>query len=787
MLKYIQFFILCSLTSIGFGQVGTWESIPTLTEIRSILPLEDKVFLSSDGGILSFEKATKTFEMGIDGIQSTNLDQNILYVDEDSLLWIGARSPGPIIEVYDLESGLKKPIEFVNLDEINSFTQVGDSIYASYHDGLDGGLLLFRKGTSKIEYLDQFSNFSSVTSLDLGEANDVTSLDSILIFRTSKNLLWSKLGGTNLKDPSNWNVVDIPQGTLKISKLISSGRKLYIAIDKYIYEYNFSNYSQIHYSATTINDLKQDSVNPDRLVYTTSSGVYELDLVMNTENQLLAHADIQAVAASRDEIWLSSSSDFLGSFQDGEYSVHSANRPRDHLFNKMIVDWEGKLIAGAYNGISIRNDQGWRTIQSGSQTGSFNMELYDWNSMIVDTLAYTGNAVVEDMVNDHSGDLYISLQGRGVLKLGSDLNGESVFYTSADGTLEPTFDSETFVLPGQMAVDSKNNVWLTNKLIRDGQSSITILGADSGVYHINQYQDGMDSRTVKSIAIDQNDFIWVGSQVRAELQATGGIHFISLKDSLGSDMHLDVSLLSGSPPLGDNDILQLEVDAQNTLWILTSAGVQSMALPDKWLNTNELKNWAALYMTSRDPDYYYYWQLTDYNVTGIEIDQRGNKWFLSSNAGFHVLQNNGRWINDGYGYNTSNSDLLDDAVYSIAFDSQSGRAYISTSKGISVLNTPFANPREDYSDMHIYPQPFTPRIHERVVIQGLMDNSSIKIMTVAGKLVRALTSENNEVQGYEAQWDGRDAQGDIVGSGVYLLIIFNEDGVASTKKLAVLN
>ena len=188
----------------------------------------------------------------------------------------------------------------------------------------------------------------------------------------------------------------------------------------------------------------------------------------------------------------------------------------------------------------------------------------------------------------------------------------------------------------------------------------------------------------------------------------------------------------------------------------------------------------------QESDYYYYWQLTDYNVTSMEIDQRGNHWFLSANAGVHVLQENGRWINGGYGYNTGNSNLLDNEIYSVAFDGESGRAYFSTPKGISILNTPFANPKENFSNIHIYPQPFNPNIHEKVVIQGLMDNSSVKILTITGQLVRELTFQTDDVQGYEAQWDGKDTAGDLVGSGVYILYLFSEEGVAATQKMAVI-
>ncbi len=770
------------MTSLAaLAQVGTWNSLPTLTEIRSLLPVEDQVIMASNGGVLIYDKLASRFSYGIAGHQTDNLDVNTVFIDSDSLLWIGSRSPGPIVEVMDLVTSHQLPVEFVDVDEINSFVQVGDSIYATYTNDLEGGILLYRKGSSKIEYLDQFSSYPNQSSIDLSTVGDIQYLNGKLGFSTAKNILWVELDGSNLKDPSNWNVTSIPLGDLKINRMIPHGDILLVASDDKLYEYDFTGLTRIFTADQSILDLREVPDSTDQIIIATSWGLFEYDLVSEAYILLKTMSNILSIGVNSNDIWVASSKDLLAVWDGINYETFSANRPRDHFFNQMLTNSNGDLIGAAYNGISIHTEQGWRTIQPGAINSSFDESLYDWNEMISDTLIYTGNAVVEDMVEDHDGNMYFALQGRGVLKLGT----EPSFFNTTDDVLEPTFDSDTYILPTQMAVDSRNNIWLTTKFVRDGGSVLTILGSDDEVSHVYHDPAGVLSPTVRCIAIDDNDLVWVGSQVRTEPLAQGGIHFIDPHGEVGSPADFSISTLL-TTPLASTDILQLEVDTRNVLWILTPAGVQSMVLPDKWLNSTELKNWASLHMKTIDPDFYYYWQLTDHNVTGIEIDQRGNHWFLSDNAGVHVLQDNGRWINGGYGYNTSNSDLLDNEIYSVAFDAVSGQTYFSTPKGISILNTPFADPKEDYSSIHIYPQPFNPNIHEKVIIQGLMDNSSVKILSISGTLVRELTSQAFDVQGFEAHWNGRDTAGDLVGSGVYLLYLYNEDGAASSQKIAVL-
>lgn len=769
----------------GIAQVGTWESLPTLTEIRALLPLEDQVLLATNGGVLSFNKGAKTFDYGVNGYQIRNFDVSTIYLDSDSLLWVGSNSPGPITEVIDLKTGLQLQVEFVELDEINSYVEVGDSVYATYQDGIEGGLLLYRKALDGIEYRDLFSNFPNQNLMDFSSIGDVLFMNGKLIFRTKHEVLWVEQDGSNLKDPSNWIVSIVPNNYGEVNKLIISGDSLLLAVDNTLLSFDFEDYNQLFSAPGTISDIQIDPNAPESLVYTDASGINTYDLETGEITELYDQNMINDLSLFESEIWTSSASDFLSLTNDQLQQSYSANRPRNHFFNRMLTSRDGHLIGAANRGISIHSESGWRTIVPGSNNSAFDESNYNWGEMIVDTLDYSGKVVTEDMIMDLDGNIYFSLQGKGVLKLDYEQPGESLFFTAEDGILTPTYDSETYILPGQMAVDSRNNVWLTTKFVLDGDNVLTILGDDEQVYHVSQYQGELNSRTVKSIAIDQNDLVWLGSQVRSSLQAAGGIHLLDYENDLTDMSELKVAGLVGSP-LASNDILQLEVDTQNTLWILTPAGVQSMALPDHWLNSSELKNWASLYMTSKDSDYYHYWQLTDYNITGIEIDQRGNHWFLSSNSGVHVLMDNGRWINGGFGYNVGNSDLLDNEIYSIAFDPQSGRATISSPKGISIFNTPFADPKEDYSGIHIYPQPFNPDIHEKVIIQGLMDNSSVKILTISGMLIKELTSLGNEVHGFEAQWNGLDAAGGSVGSGVYILYLFNEDGAAASRKLAVL-
>jgi flagellar hook assembly protein FlgD len=62
----------------------------------------------------------------------------------------------------------------------------------------------------------------------------------------------------------------------------------------------------------------------------------------------------------------------------------------------------------------------------------------------------------------------------------------------------------------------------------------------------------------------------------------------------------------------------------------------------------------------------------------------------------------------------------------------------------------------------------------------------VKIFTVSGRLVRRLAAGDENIQGYQAFWDGRNTDGEWVGSGVYLVAAYLAEGRSGVGKVAVI-
>ena len=115
-----------------------------------------------------------------------------------------------------------------------------------------------------------------------------------------------------------------------------------------------------------------------------------------------------------------------------------------------------------------------------------------------------------------------------------------------------------------------------------------------------------------------------------------------------------------------------------------------------------------------------------------------------------------------------------------------GLAYIATAKGISLLRIPYREDGSDYAGLKIFPSPYHIPAAVPLVIDGLRQGSQVKIFTVSGRLVRHLTVEEGDVQGYQALWDGRNSRGQWVGSGVYLVAAYLAEGQSGVGKVAVI-
>lgn len=179
----------------------------------------------------------------------------------------------------------------------------------------------------------------------------------------------------------------------------------------------------------------------------------------------------------------------------------------------------------------------------------------------------------------------------------------------------------------------------------------------------------------------------------------------------------------------------------------------------------------------------------DYLLDGETImdicpDSSNRKWIATNTNGVYLVSADGSQILEHY--TMDNSPLPTNQVFTIECDQVSNAVYFGTAAGLVKYNSTAAPAAEDFSDVYAYPNPVRPEYTGWIVVKNLMDNSLVKIADAAGNVFF-----NGRSDGGMIAWDGCDANGNRVKTGVYFVFASSGSdasqpaGAAVTKILVV--
>ena len=152
-------------------------------------------------------------------------------------------------------------------------------------------------------------------------------------------------------------------------------------------------------------------------------------------------------------------------------------------------------------------------------------------------------------------------------------------------------------------------------------------------------------------------------------------------------------------------------------------------------------------------------------------------WLVSPN-GFHGPQ-----AIEALTVESTAGKLISNDIKSIGVDPLTGTVYFGTASGLASLTTSAVAPKQSFEKLVIYPNPYLVPNAIPLSVDGLVENSSIRILSIDGTLVRDLQTPGGRI-GF---WDGKDEAGNDVSSGIYIVVGYSEDGTQiANGKVAVL-
>jgi hypothetical protein len=320
--------------------------------------------------------------------------------------------------------------------------------------------------------------------------------------------------------------------------------------------------------------------------------------------------------------------------------------------------------------------------------------------------------------------------------------------------------NEKFSPVPSIATDGLGQTWILHHLSGNGKV-ISCYGAD-GIWRFYSCPVLSGELESSKLCVDSygNKWILVPTQGILMFNDNGTLDNVSDDTWRFINRTTSTGLSSATPS-------DMVVDRMGDLWIGTDMGIRTIFSP-----TINSKVVLTCYVTTCN--------IEGIPINCLAVDPVNNKW-IGTKSGVFVLSSDGGSII--HQYTTDNSPLLDNDVRTIAIHPQTGVAYIGTNKGLSALTTAYATAAEQMSKLTISPNPFHPNQTSQVVIDGLAEGSSLKVLTVSGDLVAELITPGGRM-GF---WNGRNKEGKPVASGVYFIVAFNSDGSQIARaKVAVI-
>ncbi|NQV37566.1 MAG: hypothetical protein HQ509_06130 [Candidatus Marinimicrobia bacterium] len=793
MIRYITLAVALFGVAQSQSVMGEWKSYTSPLEINDMVMDGDKVFSATRGGLLEYSFTSEEFKTytNIDGLMNTDLCE--IAMDSLGNLWLGGNSPNGTIQIYRDGQSIEE-FDF-ELSEILQIEVADSIIFVAYKKNQDLGVMEFQLRNNKWIFKDAYQNWPIAISEIIG----IGVIDDLLYVATEDGLISATYKESNLKNPSSWNYAFDNVHTT-IQSLYSTGKQIVFQTNNDIYRINQDNELEliIDYFNYT---LRQISVTQDGIVWgTLHNKLIEFGETAKEIEILLRNYSTLSLSIRPNGLPIIGTKEGLAIPTNTNKSLNyfRPNCPLTNDFSAITVLSDGRLVAGSSKGLAILEEWGWRNITETTSFDTIVHSSFNYNSFAADTIPVDFGGFIADIKEGPDGLVYLAIRGTypepirhggGIIII--DIDNPSDYTLIDDTYLDYWFTSsnhDPYLVVKDLIFDKSGNLWVADAYARAQHNPISIFNQNFDKHQaVKATSSNGISLTPNTIEIDSWNRAWVGFFEGEENAGftNGGFLMIVNNDETLSENDLNVysqkinSLTDGSEQV--STIWDLAITSNDRLYAVTPIGLEYVDLQSS--NTNPIRNYS---------NFTYFPNIAFTQFSKVELDADENIWTTTPQNGIHVLLNNVSFWPDNdpdlavESINIETSQLLSDAVTDIAFDNDNGLAVITTNKGISVFRIPFVKSKKNYTKVRVFPSPFVLSKHSFLVIDQLTTNSSAQILTLDGRVIKKLSHQDIGIHGDQIQWDGRSENGQLVGSGVYIISVYDEKGNQAFEKISII-
>jgi hypothetical protein len=731
------------LSTTPAQQFTNWQNYTALKNVQDVTINSDIIWSSATGGAFQYSTATNQFATihKSEGLQGNSLTSVI--IDAMRRTWFG--SVEGKIDIYNASTNsLEVILDIYNSNQINKkindFASAGDTIIVSTDFGVS---LIYANSFLFLDTYFKFGTFPSNTKVN-------STLKSGLFYVcTDQGVAIQKPGAFNLSAPESWNVYSLVQG-LPSNKTFKAGLfrgELIVSTDKGFSR--FVNNSWNNFIPELINtNIADFQISGDSILIVAENNVYlyyneVLNVLYNSAviiSRIKYKENFGIVCASTDGTL------YLNPQLTAEFL--SPNAPPVNQFPSMSVDANSILYSA-----------------SGRDSRGVGYYTYDGNTWEIFNTSNTPVLPSNDFYHAYTSgsSAYLGTWGSGFVEVIGD--NKKLFNKDNTGMQGIPSNPNFLVITG-FGKDSRENLWVLNYWAAD-RKTLSMRTPDSSWYHLLiPAAPNIALEGYYNLAIDPYDTKWFSCANTSKL----GLFYFNENKTYEDPSDDRSDYLSTSDGLNTNDIRDVVVDRRGDVWVATSLGVNVIT------NTSGIPT-----SGSSGLDIKSVFVLRQQSINAIAVDPLNQKW-IGTNEGLLLVNSDGsRLITT---FTAQNSALLSNQIKSLAIDENKGIVYVGTDEGLTSFETPFIKPLESFEELFVYPNPYKIKSGSNLLtIDGLIRDTEIKILTIDGTLITEFSSPG----GRTAYWDGKDDNGELVSTGVYIIVAFDTEGNSViTGKVAVL-
>lgn len=715
--------------SLTFSQGLAWKSMTSFKDVRRMELINDTVYMATSGGLLinevnNFTAPGREFT-NVDGLGTVDITD--IMIDGAGQKWVTGM--GRLLK-FDYSNS--EPFLFFdqsnNLIKLHTCADDGDFIWV----GTGIGLVLFSKIIDGGQIQDSYTLFDS-----LNPSPQVFDIyldgDSIWIATSAGLAMANKANPILLKSPSFWKTYDrirYPElGSDNFTRVIKFEGQIYAATSRGLYALERTSTDTFMVvplgQASSFSELKVEN---DSLFF-YSNTVFGVIKAGSSVALPTAGLPLPPATGITNGIFRWVNVREAGIYQNsgGIYQLYSFSGLPGNLVTDLTLDQDSVITAGfGPTGGGRLVNGGWNTVSIGENT----------------TLATL----------DDFGAAWLGTFGNGLWRFQS---GNVTNYDETNSTMHGNNDdpptSYAYIVIYGLKTDSR---FIYAACYRDYTLSPIVIGDLNNLDDISGWVSLGTGQGINNEFVSCLDVF--GSRLATGTEG-GGLYECNLgPDPMDTSDDNCVLFDVSNSFLPSNTIRAVKYSPEGELWAGTNFGLSRYDFGIERFVDVPLP-------AGIGPD-----------IRALEFDTRGNLWVGSIN-GLARLDGVEGTIEV---FNTNNSGLVSNSVRNIHYDNFTGKVYVATEGGISVVSSTIGKPTTDVQSVLAFPNPFVIDSPDDELEFNFSRSGTVRLYSVAGELIREMQVGQ--------RWNGKNDRGEEVASGAYVFVLTDDEGNVGRGKILLI-